>query len=337
MQNRGVGRPVVKETLKNDSLRRSEYFRTPQVFYDLKKYYENRTSYLGNSPNEEYLKKHRDTLLDDLNFNLNTITPSKSLSNLIIPITGHCNLNCRYCTSFSPLVDKETVSLIELEKDILRIKELEFIPREISFEGGEPLLHPDILRCIEIAREIFPSSVIVILTNGTLLKNFEESFFKKLVFLKCEIIIDNYFEGADFSYFKEIANRVGLSYEIFPCFSKEGYFFNLNLNLPNKEYSFEENFKNFILCEKANKCITLLNHKLYTCGLAAYIFRLNKYFHTNYPDGGINIYENTGDKITQFLARPCSLCGYCNFPEETNQNYKSSAKERKEWIKENDE
>jgi hypothetical protein len=327
---------MIKETLKNASLRKSEYFKTPQDFFNLKKYYENQTSYLGDSSNENYLKQHRDELLDDLNFNLNTITPSKKLSNLIIPIIGHCNLNCKYCTSFSPLVRAEKARVSEIKKDLLRIRELDFIPREISFEGGEPLLHPEILGFIEDAREIFPSSVIVILTNGTLLKSFEESFFKKLASLNCEIIIDDYFENSDFSYFKKIVDRVNLSYEIHSCFSGRGYFFNLNLNPSTKNYSFEENFKNFISCEKANKCITLLNHKLYTCGSAAYIFRLNNYFNTTYPDRGINIYEYDGDKIAQFLARPCSLCGYCNFPEETNQNYKLSTREKEEWIKESD-
>ena len=328
---------MIKETLKNPSLRKSEYFQTPPEFYDLKKYYESRTSYLKDSPDERYLKYYRDGLLDDLNFNLNTITPSKKLSNLIIPIIGYCNLNCKYCTSFSPLVTKEKVSSKEIERDLLRIKDQGFLPREISFEGGEPLLHPQILEFIEDARDVFPPTTIVILTNGTLLKNFEESFFEKLVSLNCEIIIDDYFEKSDFSYFKEVADRINLSYEIHPCFSKEGYFFNLNLSPPTRRYSFEENFRSFISCEKANKCITLLNHKLYTCGLAAYIFRLNEYFHMNYPDRGIDIYEHDGDKIAQFLARPRTLCGYCNFPEETNQNYKPSAREKEEWIKESDE
>lgn len=327
---------MIKETLKNASLRKSEYFKTPRDFFNLKKYYENQTSYLGESSNEGYLKQHRDELLDDLNFNLNTITPSKKLSNLIVPIIGSCNLNCRYCTSFSPLVREEKVPVLEVKKDLLRIRELDFIPREISFEGGEPLLHPRVLEFIEIARNTFPSTVIVILTNGTLLKNFEESFFRKLASLNCEIIIDDYFENSDFSYFKKIAGEVNLSYEIHPCFSREGYFFNLSLNPPTESYSFEENFKNFISCEKANKCITLLNHKLYTCGLAAYIFRLNGYFRMNYPDEGIDIYIEKGDRIAQLLARPCALCGYCNFPEETNQNYKLSAREKEEWIKESD-
>ena len=327
---------MIKETLKNPSLRKSEYFQTPPEFYDLKKYYDSRTSHLGDSPNERHLKHYRDELLDDLNFNLNTITPSKKLSNLIIPIIGYCNLNCKYCTSFSPLVTKEKTSPKEIERDLLRMKDQGFLPREISFEGGEPLLHPQILEFIETARDTFPSAAVVILTNGTLLKNFEESFFKKLSSLNCKVIIDSYFEENDFFSFKEIANKVNLSYEIHPCFSEGGYFFNLNLNPSTKSYSFGENFRSFISCEKANKCITLLNHKLYTCGLAAYIFRLNEYFRMNYPDSGINIYEHEGDRIAQFLARPCALCGYCNFPEEMHQNYRLSAREKEEWIKESD-
>ena len=323
-----------KATLKNPSLRRSEYYKTPVEFHVLKRYYEGVTSFLGDNPNDQYLKEYRDQLLDDLNFQISNIIPSDKLSNLIIPIAGHCNLNCRFCTSFSPLVKEEIWSKEDIKKDLLRIKELGFQIREISIEGGEPFLHPELLEIVEITRKIFPSSVIVILTNGTLLKEHDESFYERLAELEGQIIIDNYFPDYDFGEFKRIAEEINLHYEINSCFSKEGYFFNLSLNKPENEYSFKDNLEKFIQCEKANKCITLLNHKLYTCGEVAYIFRLNETFNLNYPDDGIDIYKNDRNKISQFLARPCKLCGYCNFPEETSYNYKISEKKMEEWIKE---
>ncbi len=52
-----------------------------------------------------------------------TLIPYKSLS-LEVQIVEHCNLGCQNCNHFSPLAEKEFVSVEELKKDFQRISKL---------------------------------------------------------------------------------------------------------------------------------------------------------------------------------------------------------------------
>ncbi len=319
-------------TSKNSSLRRSEYFRTPKEFFLLKQYYLNKLDCLQDGPDKDYMIQHCEKLLDDLNFNLSAVMPLDSLSNLIVPVVGHCNLNCRYCTSYSPVSKKEFYDPSSILEDLAKVKSLGFDVREISIEGGEPLLHPDLIEIATGIHNMFPSTIIVILTNGIELKRLNIDFLKELKNVNCQIIIDRYFEDMDFSEFVDIANSIGLIYEIIDCFSKDGYFFKARLKDLNNESSIEDRFKAFAACEKGNRCVTLVDHKLYTCGPAAYVYRLNNHFNTNYPDSGIDIYNNSRQDIIRFLSKPCRLCGFCQPLEDTGNNYKLSEKNIDEWI-----
>ena len=73
-----------------------------------------------------------------------------------VHITEHCNLNCKGCYHFSPLAKEEYLDINEFERDLRRIYELcgDNVER-ITLLGGEPLLHPDINRFIEVTRKIY--------------------------------------------------------------------------------------------------------------------------------------------------------------------------------------
>ena len=43
----------------------------------------------------------------------------------------------------------------------------------ITLLGGEPLLHPEIIECLKIARNNFKECPIILLTNGVILLNKE--------------------------------------------------------------------------------------------------------------------------------------------------------------------
>ena len=48
----------------------------------------------------------------------------------------------------------------------------------MSIMGGEPLLHPDIVRLMKIARENFTDGIIFMFTNGTLLTSMGNDFWE---------------------------------------------------------------------------------------------------------------------------------------------------------------
>jgi MoaA/NifB/PqqE/SkfB family radical SAM enzyme len=78
-------------------------------------------------------------------------------------VTDQCNLDCFYCTEYNNSVPHP--SLEDLKKWIRKIKELGCI--RIGLQGGEPLLHPDIVEIVRYCRTLELSTSMS--TNGFLL------------------------------------------------------------------------------------------------------------------------------------------------------------------------
>lgn len=86
---------------------------------------------------------------------MSRITPRPSLF-FDIEVTEHCNLNCKSCGSFAPLADEEYIDIDELDRDLRRLSELsDGEVHHINILGGEPLLHPEIARIVEMVRHYF--------------------------------------------------------------------------------------------------------------------------------------------------------------------------------------
>lgn len=87
---------------------------------------------------------------------------------LEIMVSDHCNLTCRACNHFAPVVEPRFQSLDELRKE-LRILGQAATFRKIKLIGGEPLLHPQIDELAELVKQSGISEKILLVTNGTLL------------------------------------------------------------------------------------------------------------------------------------------------------------------------
>jgi len=96
-----------------------------------------------------------------------------------------CNFNCIYCECgwsrdehlHSPLPSREEVR-IELEKKLTEMKKEGTPPDVITFAGnGEPTLHPDFPAIIDdtiaLRNEMFPDSLIAVLSNATMINKKE--------------------------------------------------------------------------------------------------------------------------------------------------------------------
>ena len=78
------------------------------------------------------------------------------------------------------MADEEYVDINELASDLKRLSELSAGEvHHINILGGEPLLHPEITKIIEIVRHYFPYGNIYLVTNGVLLNRMDESFWKQ--------------------------------------------------------------------------------------------------------------------------------------------------------------
>ncbi|PKQ21426.1 MAG: hypothetical protein CVT65_18630, partial [Actinobacteria bacterium HGW-Actinobacteria-5] len=75
-------------------------------------------------------------------------------------ITDHCNLNCKGCSHFSSLCPSAFADIDEFSADMHRMANLFSAVRQIILLGGEPLLHPELIAFLRVAREAFPATRI---------------------------------------------------------------------------------------------------------------------------------------------------------------------------------
>jgi hypothetical protein len=90
-------------------------------------------------------------------------------------LTEHCNLSCYHCDHASPLMPKKFASLADYERDVRALAEAVHV-EEFRIVGGEPLLHPELLDFLRIARETGIGDVIKVYTNGMLLHTMPDAF-----------------------------------------------------------------------------------------------------------------------------------------------------------------
>lgn len=89
-------------------------------------------------------------------------------------VTDACNRNCVACSHLAPLAKRPNFVSIEEFARVTGILH-KCLPDIHTFwlTGGEPTLHPEFIRLLGIAREIYPEAYIGIYSNGTTLNKHE--------------------------------------------------------------------------------------------------------------------------------------------------------------------
>jgi len=119
-----------------------------------------------------------------------------------VVVVDGCNLNCAHCSAIAPLVTKPIYA--EYEQLIATLNKLSTLckgahaPCELNLYGGEPLLHPELVKIIVAARKIFPQIELGIITNGILLNKMNRITLKMLHECKCNLTIAVYGPGIYF-------------------------------------------------------------------------------------------------------------------------------------------
>ena len=259
--------------------------------------------------------------------------PSTDLS-FEFSVVEHCNLNCAGCDHFSPLAEKEFADVEEFERDMSRLSDIfNGRAKEIHLLGGEPLLHPDIIKFMEVARRSFPTAVVDITTNGLLLMNMSEEFWNKCQNLKIVIRPTKYPIPLDFKTIEMKAKNYHVEYRYINNTSVIKTMDHYKLDIDG----LQNGTRNFLLCHRANTCINLSHGKLYTCTVAPNAYHFNVYFDRNLEvrtEDSIDIYKaSSSSEIMDFLARPIPFCRYCMMDNiESNLPWRKSERKIEEWI-----
>ena len=249
------------------------------------------------------------------------------LDYLEININDHCNLNCKGCSHFAPLVSPSFKNFNIFLKDIKRLKQL--IPHifKIRIMGGEPFLNPEIKQYVEIIKQVYPYSDLRIVTNGLLLKNMSDEM---LEFIKSnDIMLDVSVYPPLFNVIDEVVQK--LKSKQIKIFLEHISMFKPMLLDVKEKYP----FKTLQNCN----CTNLENGFIFSCPLQTTIKYYNEHFENkyNYKTNKINIYDSiTGAEIKKRLKEPFELCDYCaHYREdlpffEWNQSLKNVNSE--DWI-----
>lgn len=250
---------------------------------------------------------------------------SSQLFYLEIHAADHCNLNCKGCMHFSPLV-KECVfpDFDKLREDIHQLNKFIKHIDIIRILGGEPLLNPHLERYIILLRSVFPYSNINIVTNGLLIDKMSDDLCKCIQNNNIHVHISLYppvikkKEKIE-AYLKEnnIVNEISESIDTFTSTYQSKPFVDKFLAKNNCEIF----------------CNNLRDGKMSCCPNIMYTRYYNDCFGTDYPieDGLIDIYKIRSKKeLHHRLNLPAALCSYCD--RRLSFNWEISKRRRSEWL-----
>jgi MoaA/NifB/PqqE/SkfB family radical SAM enzyme len=254
---------------------------------------------------------------------------------LHLHLTDHCNLNCRGCDNFSPLSPKVFAQIEIFEQDCARMAALsQGRIKEIQLLGGEPLLHPQIIDFMRIARQHFPKTPIKTVTNGILLSKQTEDFWQACRSYHIEIVVTKYPIHLDH---ETIARQVRQQNVVFSFYGNTDKIPKSMQCSPLDLSGTQNPHDSFLRCSSANRCISLDNGKIYTCSLIPYVKYFNTYFKQQLNVSSqdyMNIYQAENiDEILAFLAKPMPFCRYCNRKGTIwDIGYGISKQDISEWI-----
>lgn len=257
------------------------------------------------------------------------------LEKIDIHITDHCNLNCKGCTHFSPLAEEFYLDIDDFERDLTRLSELSKGQLgEMFLLGGEPLLHPELIDFFPIARNLFPNTKIVVISNGILMNSQDDRFWKACKRYNIQLWISDYALQMDYKIMEGKAREFGvfLGYTSTKKDAENKKLWAKYKIDPQGQQYWIDSFEH---CAVKN-CATLKNGKLYTCCTMAHIDHFNKYFNQNLEVSEfdyVDIYKVDSYKaILDTLVKPVPFCRYCK-PKEYEQCYwEPSKKDINEWI-----
>ncbi len=116
-------------------------------------------------------------------------TERVSIPSLEYPITSVCQNRCIACNHLTPLLSPWFVSVDEFTRDVQDAARL-LRPGQFALLGGEPLLHPDLLTILDVARQSEIAPRLSITTNGQALGRYLDC--EPLWRLVDRLVIDRY-------------------------------------------------------------------------------------------------------------------------------------------------
>jgi hypothetical protein len=259
-----------------------------------------------------------------------------------VNLADHCNLNCQCCDHFSQLVkEAHFLDFNVFKRDMERLAELSANHIGImKLQGGEPLLHKDVNKFVELTRSLFPKALVYFFTNGLLLmkseKNENGNFWQCCKDNDVTLQLTEYPINLNVAAIEEKAKEYGVKLQVFGEVADRvrgktkrstKHPFALDGNIGKWQY---------ISCYHFNETITLKNGRLYTCSIIPYANYFNEAFdqHLELSDANsIDIHNaNTYEEIAEFVTRRVPFCNYCDVKHRRSLPWARSDKTLDEYV-----
>lgn len=248
-------------------------------------------------------------------------------------VTDYCNLNCRGCTHYSPLAEKEFAQLEELKQSMEQLAGICGNKVKSAYLiGGETLLYPHLTEAMEALRKYFGKQRLYIFTNGIALPKMSDEFYVTAKRLGFVIAITRYPIKFDYNQIIKDVRARGIEVEVFGDRSMADSFFRFALDPKGQQNARISHFK----CYNRG-CMSIVGDRLYPCSISACIGHLNKACGTDFR-------HHEGDylhipsiksysEVRNLREKPVPFCRYCIYPVDVVK-YGPSKRLKEEWVEE---
>ena len=227
---------------------------------------------------------------------------------LEIHVVDHCNLRCAHCCSLSPVSDDALVSAEELRHS-LGLAKSALSPQRLKLVGGEPLLHPELIACMEGARESEIAKSVSVTTNGFLLPKMQDRFWELIDHMTVSLYPKPSLAEKTIQFIREKAeeNEVEVNWKTQNSFVK--------MDRPEADHLGIETRAVYTDCWLRRSCHLLAGGRFYTCTRPAHMHAVAGLEDSPFKEDGV-LLEGAGslrERIYDYLIsrKPLASCALC--------------------------
>lgn len=240
----------------------------------------------------------------------------------------HCTFACTNCNHASTrYTDKYFMPVDVLRRDLDVMKQ-HLRTKLLFVQGGEPLLHPDVVTLLRLCVESGISKTAGVLSNGTLLKKMKDDFWALLRDGRCELRLSCYPD---------------LAPDIVPWIQRkadEWGFFVRPQQIDAFKPVFRQNDGSTYHGCPWKRCLTIHEGYFYLCPLSTFwpsqfMTRVEKWKDISATVDGLEIASMTDERLGSFLGRkhPLESCKICSGATGDSIPWHQNSS-REEWEKE---
>jgi hypothetical protein len=221
-------------------------------------------------------------------------------------VVDHCNLTCAECCSLSPLLPRWQIEPADLARDLARAAQV-LAPRVFKLVGGEPLLHPDIVELVRIARTSGIAPTVSITTNGLLLPRMPDALWDAVDALTISLYPRPALEPETIALVEERAARFGVALN----WKRQDEFVVMTRDEPTTDAS--ETVAIYDACWIRERCHMLRDGRFYTCTRPPHFTSYYRGDHDFTGDGIPLEGADLADRLLAYLRRdtPLATCAHC--------------------------